>query len=214
MPNLKCKIGGILAEAVVIAVIGFAAALTANEVSPRGLALNRNYFPAGTNAAPAVPKPAPVFQNVAGTNSSTTNVPSDADDLSERLRDKGLQEIKRPQLEKLFHDPRTQEGRVIFVDARDEEHYADGHIPGAYELDPYHPENQIGTVLPVCQAAEEVIVYCTGGECEDADTAAIILRDAGLSNKKIFVYGGGFTEWHDNHLPLEAGERNSGQKPK
>ena len=46
----------------------------------------------------------------------------------------------------------------------------------------------------MCQAAEQVVVYCTGGECEDSDTAAILLRDAGVPTAKLFVYGGGFAE--------------------
>lgn len=185
-----------------MAVIGGGLALLANQVSPRGLALSRNYFPSGTTSAV---RPGPK------TSAATNNQPSEAGDLSERLRDKGLQEIKRADVEKLFHDPRYQSGEIVFIDARDEDHYQDGHIPGAYELDPYHPENQMGAVMPVCQGARQVVVYCTGGECEDADTAAIILRDAGIPAKRIFVYGGGYNEWHDQHLPLELGARNSGQ---
>ena len=65
-------------------------------------------------------------------------------------------------------------------------------------------------VLPAAQAAEEIVVYCTGGECEDADTAAIVLGDAGVPAKKVFVYGGGYSEWTENHLTLETGARNSG----
>jgi rhodanese-related sulfurtransferase len=114
------------------------------------------------------------------------------------------------QTQVLFHDPGVQDGRVVFVDARDEDHYQEGHIPGAYELDPYHPEKELGNVLNICQAAEKVIVYCTSRECEDGDTAAILLRDAGVPGGKLFLYGGGFTEWDTSHLPIETGARNSG----
>jgi len=188
-----------------VAIVGLGVALAANGFSTRGLTLSRNYFPGGTNSAPA----APTRQQVAPV-SLVTNESSEADPLSERLREKGLQEMKRPEAEILFHDPRAKDGRIAFVDARDEEHYQEGHIPGAYELDPYHPEKELGNVLPVCQAAEEVVVYCTGGECEDGDTAAILLRNARIPSKKLFVYGGGFAEWSDGRLPIETGARNSG----
>jgi rhodanese-related sulfurtransferase len=196
---LKSEIRTIVVEAVIVAIVGAGIALAANELSPRGLALSRNYFPAGTNLAPVAPVPV------------QTNEPSESDQLSERLRGKGLQELKRSQAEILFHDPRDKDGRIVFVDARDEDHYQEGHIPSAYELDPYHPEKELGTVLPICNAAEKVVVYCTGGDCEDSDTAAILLRDGGVPGQKLFVYGGGFNEWEAGHLPVETGARNSGK---
>lgn len=200
-------------EAAVVIVVGFALALAANQVSPRGLTLSRNYFPKGTNTVAVVPKPKPppMAPAQAAPVTADDTAATDAADLSERLRGKGLQELKRIQTEALFHDAGAQDGRIIFVDARDEDHYQDGHLPGAYELDPYHPEKELGPLLNLCQAAEKIVVYCTGGECEDSDTAAILLRDGGVPNAKIFVYGGGFTEWEGAHLPLETGARNSGQ---
>jgi rhodanese-related sulfurtransferase len=199
---LKSEIRTIVVEAALVVVVGLGLSLAANEISPRGLALSRNYFPSGTNPGPSRIAPTP----------AQTNEPSEAAQLSERLRGKNLQELKRSQAEILFHDPRDQDGRIVFVDARDEEHYQEGHIPGAYGLDPYHPEKELGTVLPVCQAAEKVVVYCTGGDCEDSDTAAILLREAGVAGQKLFVYGGGFTDWETGHLPVETGARNSGKR--
>jgi rhodanese-related sulfurtransferase len=207
VPILKPEIRTIVVEAAIVVIVGLGIALTANVLSPRGLALSRNYFPGGTNPVPAAPGPVPAPPVLAATNE-----PSASAQLSERLRGKGLQELQRSQAEILFHDPRDQDGRIVFVDARDEDHYQQGHIPGAYELDPYHPEKELGTVLPVCQAAEEVVVYCTGGECEDSDTAAILLRDGGVPGRKLFVYGGGFTEWAAAHLPVETGPGNSGMQ--
>jgi rhodanese-related sulfurtransferase len=202
---LKSEIRTTVVEAAIVVIVGLGAGLAANELSPRGLALSRNYFPVGTNQAPAAPKPVQAAPGPAGTNE-----PSAAAQLSERLRGKGLQELKRSQVEILFHDPRAQDGRIIFIDARDEDHYQEGHIPGAYELDPYHPEKELGTVLPICQAAEGVVVYCNGGECEDGDTAAILLQEGGVPGPKLFVYGEGFAEWEEAHLPVETGARNSG----
>ena len=124
--------------------------------------------------------------------------------------EKGLQVVDGSQTAQLFHDLAFPAGRHIFIDARDESHYREGHVPGAYEFDPYHPEKYFPAVLPVCQAAEQIVVYCNGGDCDDSESAALLLRDVGIADQKLFVYGGGITEWTNNRLPVETGARNSG----
>ena len=64
--------------------------------------------------------------------------------------------------------------------------------------------------MPVCRKAEQIVVYCNGGDCDDSETAALLLRDMGIPNQKLFVYGGGIAEWKANGLPVETGARNSG----
>jgi rhodanese-related sulfurtransferase len=127
-----------------------------------------------------------------------------------RLKEQGLQWVDGGRAAQLFHDPRFQQGNFVFIDARDEAHYQEGHIPGAYEFDPYRPEKYFAAVLPVCQAAEQIVLYCNGGDCDDSETAAILLRDVGIANRKLFVYTGGIAEWTTNGLPVEIGGRNSG----
>jgi rhodanese-related sulfurtransferase len=65
-------------------------------------------------------------------------------------------------------------------------------------------------VLPVCQTADQIVVYCNGGGCEDSEFAAVILGNAGIPMTRLSVYGGGLWEWATNGLPIEIGERNSG----
>jgi len=197
----------VLLEAVFVVVIGTVFAFAANRVSPRGLALTRNYFPAGTGRlVPAIPAATPPH-NAAGTNA----LPVDpAQLLAAELQAKGLQLADASRVLQLFHDPRFRQDIVVFIDARDEQHYREGHIPGAYEFDPYRPEKYFDAVLPVCKAAEQIVVYCNGGDCDDSETAAILLRDIGIANRKLMVYGGGITEWTTNGLPVEIGGRNSG----
>jgi rhodanese-related sulfurtransferase len=201
VPNRHYPAGGIVLEAAVVALFCAALAFAANELSPRGLNLGRNYFPSGTGTASVSPPKLspPTFPS--------TNEDASAE-VDQRLKDKGLQPLSRVETEKLFHDPRHGQGLIIFVDARDEDHYRDGHIPGAYELNPYHPEKELAQVLPVCQIALQVVVYCAGGECEDADSTALLLRDAGVPMPKLFVFGGGYNEWSERHLPEEKDGRN------
>ncbi len=127
-----------------------------------------------------------------------------------RLRAAGLQTIGRTEVVRWFHDPRYEQEAVVFVDARNDEHYAEGHIPGAYQVDHYYPAKYLPTVLPVCQTATRVVVYCAGGDCEDSEFAALMLRDAGIPGDRLWVYAGGMTDWATNNLPIELGPRNSG----
>jgi len=197
----------VLLEALLVVVVGAAFALAANRISPRGLALSRNYFPAGTHNLVAVAPTAGRGPNAAGTNAAAL---SPAELLAAELKEKGLQLIDQHKAVQFFRDPRRQQGAVVFVDARDEQRYRAGHIPGAYEFDPYRPEKYFDTVLPVCQAAEQIVVYCNGGDCDDSETAALLLRDVGIANQKLMVYGGGIKAWTANNLPVELGDRNSG----
>ena len=195
----------ILQEAALVAVIGAVLAFVANGLSPRGLLLTRDYFP-GTK--PALPTPAGT--NVAGTASVQTNSPLEV--LAARLREHGLQLADSNQVAQLFADPRRSRDEVIFIDARDEEHYRAGHIPGAYLFDRFRPEDYLTNVVMPCLTAQEMVFYCNGGDCDDSEHAAIMLRDSmGLPKEKVFVYGGGCIEWMTNGLPVELGTRNSGQ---
>ena len=203
----RTPVGRVLLEAALVAVFGAAFAFAANRISPRGLALARDYFPTGTNeVVPAatiiIPVGEPPDVNPAARSSvqiSTTPT-----------QGRGWQLIDDRQAVQLLHDSHLRPGAIVFIDARDEEHYLGGHVPGAYEFDPYYPEKYFPAVLPVCRAAEQIVVYCNGGDCDDSKTAAVLLQDMGIANQKIFIYGGGITEWSTNHQPVETGVRNSG----
>jgi rhodanese-related sulfurtransferase len=189
MRNFKA----VVLEAIVLALAGLLLALGANALSPRGLRLSRNYFPTLV----------PVAQ-------STTNAASTADSLLARLQQHGLSLVSSNEVFQLFRDPAYEQGLIVFVDARSDQAYQAGHVPGAWQLDRYRPENYLGTVLPACAAALKVIVYCNGRACDDSEFAAVMLRDAGIPAENIFVYGGGISEW-TNALPFELGARGSGQ---
>jgi rhodanese-related sulfurtransferase len=189
----------VLLEALLIGAAGLAIAAAANTLSPRGLRLTRNYSPGGALTA---------SQSIPATG---TNALAAAQFLAAQFRSEGLQLANSNLVATLFADPKKGLDLVVFIDARDDDHYQSGHIPGAYQLDHYHPENYLATALPVCQAAEKILVYCKGGSCEDSEQTAIFLRDAGVPGDKLFVYAGGFDEWTANYQPVETGSRNSGQ---
>ena len=190
----------IISEAMLAGIAGAVLAFAANTLSPHGLKLNRNYSPGGA---------------LAKSRASTTAVPENAEaanrQLENQFRSEGLQLADSNVVSRLFADPGRESGLVVFVDARDDEHYQAGHLPGAYQLDHYHPEKYLAAILPACQGAQKILVYCKGGSCEDSEQTAIFLRDAGVPPDRLFVYAGGFDEWTANHRPVETGDRNSGQ---
>jgi rhodanese-related sulfurtransferase len=194
-----------LLEAVLVAAIGAALAFAANALSPRGLVLSKNYFP---GAQPSLPGPG----KLALPGNLSTNTSSAAEMLAARLRQDGLQLANTELATQLFHDPGREQDAVIFIDARDDPHYKAGHIPGAYQFDRFHPEDYLTNVVQVCLTAQQIVFYCNGGDCDDSEHAAIMLRDSiGIPKEKVFVYGGGMTEWAAKGLPVEVGVRNSGQ---
>jgi len=199
----------VLVEAALVAITGGALAFLTNSLSSRGLKLTRNYFP-GANRPSLTARAA---TNPAG-GSGTTNIAtaSAEQEAIARLRGKGFQVADGEQALSLFHDARYEQGLIIFVDARNDDHYKHGHIPGAYQFDHMYPEKYLGSVLTACNTAQQVVVYCDGGDCELSEFAAEFLRgSAGIPNDKLFVYSGGLKEWEKRHLPLEIGERKSGQ---
>jgi rhodanese-related sulfurtransferase len=206
VPDRLHAFSKIFLETVLVAAVGAAFAFAANQISPLGLALTRDYFPSGMMHS-VRPVASDELPDVAGTNFRTL---FPAQLLAAQMKEKGLQLMDVPRLLQLFHDPRFKKDAIVFIDARDEEHYQQGHIPGAYEFDPYRPEKYFDTVLPVCQKSEQIVVYCSGGDCDDSESAAVLLRDVGIPNQKLFVYSGGITEWATNGLPVETGARNSG----
>ncbi len=195
----------VLLETLLVALLGLALALAANAISSRGLGLNRNYFPGGEKLTTANPG-----SNSVATGSNAAPVdPLEA--VRQRLQKQGLQLVSSNEVVALFRDPRYEPGLVVFVDARDDEHYTAGHIPGAWQFHHYRPEKYLPDVLPVCLAAQQVVVYCGGGDCEDSEFAAIMLRDARVPREKLFVFAGGYTEWTKLGERVELGARRSGE---
>ena len=132
-------------------------------------------------------------------------------EASVRLREKGLVPIDRTEAERLYRDPRYNQELIVFIDARNDERFQEGHVPGAYQFDRYYPERYLPAALPACLGAEIVVVYCGGGQCEDSEFAALALLEAGIPRERLRVFTGGMTEWTATRLPVELDGRRSGR---
>jgi 3-mercaptopyruvate sulfurtransferase SseA len=93
------------------------------------------------------------------------------------------------------------------VDARDDEHFAEGRIPGAIQCFPYEVQRCLDKVMAAAAGAEKVVVYCGGGDCEDSIFMCRELIDAGVPEEAVYLFEGGWKEWSASSLPMETGSK-------
>ena len=96
------------------------------------------------------------------------------------------------------------EQAVLFIDARYEEDYADGHIKGALSLpwdDAVHTRFlKIAGAIPPDRV---IITYCDGERCHLSHALAVFLCEKGFKEVRELVNG--WTVWRDAGLPVERG---------
>ncbi|GEM_PF-588487 len=86
------------------------------------------------------------------------------------------------------------------VDVLGEEHWKQGHLPGAEWIDFRALAREARKRF---QPEETIVVYCNGFRCEAGGIAADKLRQLGFS--KVLDFAGGLEEWVAAGLPLEKG---------
>jgi len=88
------------------------------------------------------------------------------------------------------------EENILFVDARAEEFYNEGHIPNAICFDDFDLlleklENTIGM-------DDQFIVYCSDSDCGSSEDLSYELQSHGYNS--ILLFKGGWKEWTDANL--------------
>jgi len=85
---------------------------------------------------------------------------------------------------------------ALFIDARRTEVFRAGHIPGARNL-PAWEANLSEKIQRLAMLAPDprlpVVIYCSGGDCQDSHLVAEALRPAGFVNLR--VYREGYPDW-------------------
>jgi rhodanese-related sulfurtransferase len=102
-------------------------------------------------------------------------------------------------LQEAFDYCEQADSSIVFIDARNDAHFQKCHIPNAVQFDYYHPEQYIDEVRDFSLDAEVVIIYCTGGACEDSLQTARYLTeeiDDPLAFETVYVFEGGIQAWH------------------
>ena len=106
----------------------------------------------------------------------------------------------------LSEDGGRYSGEIIFVDARNDAHYEEGHIPGAYQIDHYNLDDYIDeAMLSRLDGADIIVVYCGGGDCEDSIYLSSALLEFDVSIDKIRLYESGMADWTEQGLPVDEG---------
>ncbi|HEY2798156.1 MAG TPA: rhodanese-like domain-containing protein [Thermoanaerobaculia bacterium] len=95
---------------------------------------------------------------------------------------------------------------TTFLDARRTNVYQQGHIAGARPFSVW--ESDVDDKVQAFfqegrDQSQPVVVYCSGGDCEDSHTLAQKLYFVGFDN--VLVYKDGFPDWQKRNLPIHTG---------
>jgi rhodanese-related sulfurtransferase len=99
--------------------------------------------------------------------------------------------------------------RIPFLDARRSEDFAAGHLPGAWSVPIWEADAPARITEFEARANPEprspIVIYCSGGDCEDSRLLANKL--VGLGYRNLLIYTGGFPDWARQGRPQEKGAR-------
>ncbi len=93
---------------------------------------------------------------------------------------------------------------VLFVDAREETLFNEGHIQGAVSLFVYDYNKNFAAFMARYPKDQPIVTYCSGRECEDSHTLARYLKEDGYTHVRVFVDG--YPAWAEEGLPVEKTE--------
>jgi rhodanese-related sulfurtransferase len=95
---------------------------------------------------------------------------------------------------------------VLFLDARRSGVYRQGHIPGARSIAVWESDVDDKVKALFAEGRDQsapIVVYCSGGDCEDSHMLAEKLYFVGFDN--VLVYKDGFPDWQTRGLPVHTG---------
>lgn len=101
-------------------------------------------------------------------------------------------------------------GETLFVDARPDTFYAEGHVLNALSLPVKSTSPVITNTIPLPHPYRLIIVYCDDEHCDAADAMARKLDRLGYD--KLFVLEGGWRAWTQANLPMEQSEAAPNRK--
>jgi rhodanese-related sulfurtransferase len=116
--------------------------------------------------------------------------------------DRASVEITTEDAEALF-----RQGR-LFLDARRTSVYADGHIPGARSFPVWESDIADRVKAFFEEGLDQnapIVIYCSGGDCEDSHMLAEKLYMVGFNN--LLVFKDGFPAWQKRGLPAVKGPK-------
>jgi len=88
---------------------------------------------------------------------------------------------------------------TLFIDARAEENFNDGHIPGAICSDEF--DELIDKIYSFDNLEKAFVVYCSDDDCGSSEELSYQLYDQGFES--IYLFKGGWKQWIENNLPAK-----------
>ena len=98
---------------------------------------------------------------------------------------------------------------VLFLDARRTSVYEQGHIPGARPFSVWESDidDKVNKLFAERSDPKDqnlpIVIYCSGGDCEDSHMLAQKLWGIGFNNA--YVYKDGFPDWQKRGEPVHTG---------
>jgi len=97
--------------------------------------------------------------------------------------------------------------KAVFIDARPEMYYNEGHIKGALNIPWHDVEDAFFEVMGDTPLDTSIITYCDGATCDLCDKLAVFMCDLGFS--QVSALANGWTVWNQHRLPIEFGDVNA-----
>ena len=92
---------------------------------------------------------------------------------------------------------------VLFVDARPESQYQEGHIQGALVIPWQEVDRYFMEAVERLEVDKTIVAYCDGESCDLSHELALFLKEMGFENARVLVNG--WTVWKQAGLPTEGG---------
>jgi rhodanese-related sulfurtransferase len=116
----------------------------------------------------------------------------------------------KPYIEIGFDDVKALHDKgVLFLDARRTSVYEQGHIPGARPFSVWESDidDKVNKLFSERSDPKDqnlpIVVYCSGGDCEDSHMLAQKLW--GIQFNNVYVYKDGFPDWQKRGEPVHTG---------
>lgn len=209
------RLKSFFAEALVLVALCTCLSLAANALHARGIRLGRDYFPvrAASRQGPADEQraSAPPRANEQGPvgerhDGGRQGDPEAVEATRKSSLNHDLQVVSSEEAHEYFVKSEGSEGLIVFVDARNDEEYSGGHVPGALHVDHYQQEACLPLVRHLLEAAQVIIVYCQGGDCEDSIYLCNdLIYTHGFPYDNVYLYEGGIQEWRERGWPVNMG---------
>jgi len=104
-----------------------------------------------------------------------------------------IREVSINVAKKLYSDS------ILFIDARAEEYYLEGHIPNSICNDDFN--SLLLQVEDLIDYNSGFVVYCSDDDCGSSEDLAYQLQEQGFTN--IYLFKGGWKQWMESELPIE-----------